>query len=974
MEKNRKVFTFTLVLLFLVLTACIVSPAHAQEEPKTVKIGTFQLKGFFEKDSFGNYTGYAVDYIENIAEYAGWNIEYVEADSWESTLKAFEAGKTDIVAPCQITTDRLNNYSFPAYPMGTEYGSILTLNTNEDLVYEDFSSFSDISLGCVPTLVFYQDFLTYAQENHFKTNITFYKDTPTLIDALNNGKVDAIVANLMVKQENMKLLGQFGASSYYFMLHRQDTELLNEMNDAINSINNSNPGYQLNLENKYFKFLSQIPISKQEQDYVNKLQTLTVGYVDGYAPVSYTDSKNVPAGITIDILKDISKTAGIQFQYKELPTGEITYDYLREHKIDLVANIELNASNIREENLLLTDPYLSAKKVFVMKNGEEYDESKHYLLALTSNSTAFAQVILREHPNLEVCFFNTVEECFQAVRTGNADLVLQNQYVIEPILSKPIYQNMSIVPLLDIEDNLCLSVVSGENENGEILDKRLVSILNKAIRQIDEDEVSGLVIKEMVQNQYEYSIGDFIYLYRGWLVAFSFLLICAVFFVYNVRRARKKNAALIVESERKFRHITNNINGGVVMLEVDKDYKIIYANDGFLSLIGYERNEYEEKGKKSYLCYVHPEEKTQFIEMVNRHCTDQKGSKLSTELKIQTKSGRYTPILFNGTFVTESTNGRVIYGVIMDISVQAKLLDELQISQNRYEKLMEQTGDIIFDINVKEKRITVSHQFEDKFGWSFPGTLNVFDKKHMLDNLKLDEKDVIKLMRATDKVLTKKESVTCEIRIKKPDNTPVWCEVFQFPMLNQNGEVTIIVGRIVDIDEEIRERKKLQDASKKDTLTGLYTKTTFNELCSKYLLENPDKESAVIFMDLDHFKSVNDTLGHMTGDQAIIDAAGKLQLIFSNLDIISRFGGDEFCILVKDIPKETLIDKLEWMLEKMTETYSDLEGNSVSITCSIGVVCTKDCGNDITELLECADKALYLAKDAGRGRYVFYNL
>ena len=409
------------------------------------------------------------------------------------------------------------------------------------------------------------------------------------------------------------------------------------------------------------------------------------------------------------------------------------------------------------------------------------------------------------------------------------------------------------------------------------------------------------------------------------------------------------------------------------MLSTDEDFHITYANDGFLSLIQYSRAEFEEQCGKEYLSFVHPDERETLKELIKR-CCKENDSKISTEIRIRKQDGSYTPTLFNGTFVTENNSEQIIYCVIMDISVQSKLLEELKLSQDKYEKLMEQTGDILFDIIVKEKRIVTSQQFDDKFGWSFLEDMNIFEKTQMQNLKKISDKDVSKLLKATEKVLTQKESVTCEVRFLKQDKTPVWCEIFQFPMLNQNGEVTNIIGRIVDIDEAIQERIKLQEASRKDTLTGLYTKTAFNEISERYLTKNKTKDSAVIFMDLDYFKSINDTFGHMAGDQAIVDAAKKLQLIFSNIDVLSRFGGDEFCVLVKDIPMETLIDKLEWMLEKMAEDYSDNEGNCIHVTCSIGVAYTKECGNDIKMLLECADKALYQAKNEGRNRYFFYRM
>ena len=127
----------------------------------------------------------------------------------------------------------------------------------------------------------------------------------------------------------------------------------------------------------------------------------------------------------------------------------------------------------------------------------------------------------------------------------------------------------------------------------------------------------------------------------------------------------------------------------------------------------------------------------------------------------------------------------------------------------------------------------------------------------------------------------------------------------------EKDTVTQIIGRIENIDKDEKERKKILHQTQIDSLTGLYRKEIFASLAQKYLDMPHQKKSAMVFIDLDNFKKVNDTFGHLTGDEILTKVASKLQVIFSNYDIISRFGGDEFCILVKEIPLATLEEKLK---------------------------------------------------------------
>lgn len=169
--------------------------------------------------------------------------------------------------------------------------------------------------------------------------------------------------------------------------------------------------------------------------------------------------------------------------------------------------------------------------------------------------------------------------------------------------------------------------------------------------------------------------------------------------------------------------------------------------------------------------------------------------------------------------------------------------------------------------------------------------------------------------------------------------------------------------------ELFAEKELLRAKSRKDGLTGLLNKETMMEETTYFLENNSAKNVALIFFDLDHFKSVNDTLGHSMGDVAIKDAAKKLQIIFANCDYIGRFGGDEFCVLVKDIPKSTLVDKLQWALERLREKYVSAD-ITVDITTSIGCAYCIANHAEYKPLLDLADEAVYEAKNTGRDKYV----
>ena len=164
-------------------------------------------------------------------------------------------------------------------------------------------------------------------------------------------------------------------------------------------------------------------------------------------------------------------------------------------------------------------------------------------------------------------------------------------------------------------------------------------------------------------------------------------------------------------------------------------------------------------------------------------------------------------------------------------------------------------------------------------------------------------------------------------------------------------------------------RRQLEHSNKIDGNTGLLNKQAFNSAAQELLSENLSSVG-VLFVDLDHLKELNDTLGHAMGDIAIADTAKVLQTVFRKTDLIGRFGGDEFYVLLPNIPLSRLQVCLQELLRNMQRTYS-VQNTSVNVSASIGAVYTENPSRqDFDKLVHMADEALYEAKAAGRNRVV----
>lgn len=204
-------------------------------------------------------------------------------------------------------------------------------------------------------------------------------------------------------------------------------------------------------------------------------------------------------------------------------------------------------------------------------------------------------------------------------------------------------------------------------------------------------------------------------------------------------------------------------------------------------------------------------------------------------------------------------------------------------------------------------------------------------------------------------------------------------------LLNFRNERTILVrtartpeGGLVSVHEDITERRKqerqISHLAYHDVLTGLANRRLFRDTFGKLLADpTQNREVALLYMDLDLFKTVNDTLGHPVGDQLLIAVAERLQSCLRGTDSVARVGGDEFAVLLTDDPSpEEAARVSSRIIDKIGRPY-EINGQAIVVGMSVGIAISPRDGHDPDRLMKCADMALYRAKAEGRNSYQFFE-
>ncbi|HVY04841.1 MAG TPA: EAL domain-containing protein [Burkholderiales bacterium] len=290
----------------------------------------------------------------------------------------------------------------------------------------------------------------------------------------------------------------------------------------------------------------------------------------------------------------------------------------------------------------------------------------------------------------------------------------------------------------------------------------------------------------------------------------------------------------------------------------------------------------------------------------------------------------------------------------------------LDASEQKFRHLADSVPEMFWTADPKTGQITyVSPAYEKIFGYS------VADFRDPWLFVHPDDMDDLK--KAYEHVCDAKQDY--EFRIIHPDGEVRWLHARSFPIEDEHGEVTLITGITEDITLRKLDEEKLQRMAHYDSMTDLPNRSLFYDRLRQTVLQakREGRLAAVIFVDVDHFKHVNDTMGHAAGDQLLQQVSRRLEGAVRTGDTVGRLGGDEFAVLLTNIVTGNDAGYVaKKLIAGMREAF-DIEGHEVFVSASVGITLFPEDSDDPDTLIRNADVAMYRAKELGRNTYQFFK-
>lgn len=320
-------------------------------------------------------------------------------------------------------------------------------------------------------------------------------------------------------------------------------------------------------------------------------------------------------------------------------------------------------------------------------------------------------------------------------------------------------------------------------------------------------------------------------------------------------------------------------------------------------------------------------------------------------------------------------NRRNIGVEIIDINESVGDYETAMDSLSRVRLLMSLTDEFAF---IYDKATNMFKMFKyDRFNRIILYDMDIDQwKREMLSKsyVKYDEKAMLDTLVLNMKTYADSFSIKMNCAIRTQSDI---FEAVRFigTVHNESSGNKIIVGRVVS-DESVGHAStamEIMNELQYDSLTGVYNKKTITEYAKKRISEEKEKRIVIAILDVDHFKSVNDTFGHLYGDKVLARVGGRLKEIVGEDGVIGRIGGDEFMIVFNGLDDDQVLRGMLRAIRTQIKWEFAEDFENLSITCSIGASIFPVNGRDYEDLFKKADCCLYIAKEKGRDRYVFFR-
>ncbi|WP_379158069.1 EAL domain-containing protein [Paenibacillus sp. sgz5001063] len=698
---------------------------------------------------------------------------------------------------------------------------------------------------------------------------------------------------------------------------------------------------------------------------------------------------------------------------------ENTYKRLTRGEIDTTGLMAITEQ--RKKEILFSKPvfksYISVYSRKTLQEKVKLNTLKNYIVGVGKDQ--YSEAILRNETDVsQYIEYATVPEALEALQKGDIDLLFENQGVVDYLI---VEQGLTSNIVRKINGLYPLDVAYGVSKS----EPQLVSYIN---RRLDRLERSG-AFEELYQ-QYFFTHSDH---YRsmirsrmisGMLIGIFLLITGIVAIRVYIRHLRRT-----IHSEQEFFGDVIE-HSGMIVWAVHADKRVVRFNQYAAAMTGLSEKDVLDVSLDEISGLGRGTEMLRELLIRAVH----KDYVSNVELKLPEHSGEARYFSFRTTLIRgmdpQAEDIFVLVGVDIEESKQNELklqhsyevleatyeelsateeelkdqLSKLSVSERRFRLASEGSGAYMWELDYESGMYRMSERWYEVMGYT-EGEINSYEGG-ALSIIHPDDQEPAHKARQ-DHLAGLTPIYELEYRMRTKDNRYIWFEVRGKAFIEHKDKVRMFLGSLIDISKRKQAEFQLSNSYQELEATYEQLTATQDELVGQYdmLLENqknmhrlaymdslsnlpnrillletmeryfqrPEGKAALLFVDTDNFKYINDTLGHKSGDILIRQASERLQSVVREGDMLSRLGGDEFVVFIQDAEDRTeILELAERILRSFRRSFLIGESN-LYVSVSIGISFYPEDGETTEEILMSADVAMYRAKEEGKSTFVVYD-
>ena len=445
----------------------------------------------------------------------------------------------------------------------------------------------------------------------------------------------------------------------------------------------------------------------------------------------------------------------------------------------------------------------------------------------------------------------------------------------------------------------------------------------------------------------------------------------------NVKQTKNRGFGIlgrkIEETKEKFQSRTvtpeTTLMESTFVCRNDQDLTLVSRGAYTGMLAGYSPEEVLSRFDNSMLRMVHPNDRDGLLRDIREKFRIRNVANL--QYRVLARDGSIRWMISRNHLTVGEDGNEYIHCLVLDNTEAHEAFEQIQDKIRRYEIILAQTENVLFEWDVKKDHIVFSDTWESLLGLpSIDGDV----RQHLTKGTFFHPDDVHLMTEAVERLYEGSRYEMAEVRIVSGKGRYLWCRFRATGIFDAHGELEKVSGIIINVHAEKKSSQALQERAERDSLTKLLNKSAAKKYAEQYMnRQNDEMSCALLVIDLDNFKQVNDRYGHLFGDTVLTQTARILKKMFRNQDIIARVGGDEFMVLMLGISDEELLkNRCRHLVNTFANSFRDLS-QETKLSCSVGAAMAPLHGRSFYELFRHADKAMYQAKGNGKNTFAFYD-